>query len=393
MVLNPQQTGFSDDSPPSDSDSYFSSSEYSEGGQLSRFAKYPTRVELPPFSLIKRIFYWTEANYQRSISRLIEDRLDFVRVITNRFPTQEETDALVSQASTMQNMPCYGGVVSLAVGSFIAKSKNAAEEAAAKKSASEHFTPNQNRPLLKLNPGELKGRLIRASFILPIFGFIGLVFGEVVGEAVSKVSMSTDPRLVPLFKEVGQLDQQEVMARIRRHNAERLAAARRQRNNLHPASQPQRPEYYAANDTSPTNSYGQQGATESSYYQSQPDIQAGYSNQSAIGDSKILRETYRQGETSEYSTSSSYPSTNDYSRDWRQQQTYPPARDSSTSSTEGKSFWDDDASPVSSEFTSTTDPSSSPAPHSGSAWARIRQQSMGDSSANSGNNNTSSSGW
>ncbi|EFE41833.1 endo-1,3(4)-beta-glucanase, putative [Trichophyton verrucosum HKI 0517] len=393
MVLNPQQTGFSDDSPPSDSDSYFSSPEYSEGGQLSRFAKYPTRVELPPFSLIKRIFYWTEANYQRSISRLIEDRLDFVRVITNRFPTQEETDALVSQASTMQNMPCYGGVVGLAVGSFIAKSKNAAEEAAANKSASEHFTPNQNRPLLKLNPGELKGRLIRASFILPIFGFIGLVFGEVVGEAVAKINMSTDSRLVPLLKEVGQLDQKEVMARIRRHNAERLAAARRQRNNLHPASQPQRAEYYAANDTSPTNSYGQQGATESSYYQSQPDIQAGYSNQSAIGDSKILRETYRQGETSEYSTSSSYPSTNDYSRDWRQQQTYPPARDSSTSSTEGKSFWDDDASPVSSEFTSTPDSSSSPAPHSGSAWARIRQQSMGDSSANAGNNNTSSSGW
>ncbi|OAL75635.1 hypothetical protein A7D00_1234 [Trichophyton violaceum] len=366
MVLNPQQTGFSDDSPPSDSDSYFSSSEYSEGGQLSRFAKYPTRVELPPFSLIKRIFYWTEANYQRSIGRLIEDRLDFIRVITNRFPTQEETDALVSQASTMQNMPCYGGVAGLAVGSFIAKSKNAAEEAVSKK-------------------------LIRASFILPIFGFVGLAIGEVVGEAFSKISMSTDPRLVHLLKEVGQLDQKEVMARIRRHNAERLAAARRQRNNVHPAPQPQRSEYYAANDTSPTNTYGQQGTTESSYYQ--PDIQAGYSNQSTMGNSKILRETYRQGETSEYSTSSSYPGTNDYSREWRQQQTYPPARDSSTSSTEGKSFWDDDASPVSPELTSTTDLSSSPTPRSGSAWARIRQQSMGDSSSNSGSNNTSSSGW
>ncbi|EZF30898.1 hypothetical protein TMEN_2487 [Trichophyton mentagrophytes] len=393
MVLDPQQTGFSDDSPPSDSDSYFSSSAYSEGGQLSRFAKYPTRVELPPFSLIKRIFYWTEANYQRSISRLIEDRLDFTRVIINRFPTQEETDALVSQASSMQNMPCYGGVAGLAVGSFIAKSKNAAEEAATRKTAGEHFTPNHNRPLFKLNPGELKGRFIRASFILPIFGFIGLVIGEVVGETYSKISIATDPRLARLREEVAQSDQQEVMARIRRHNAERLAAARRQRNNVHPAPQPQRAEYYAANDTSPTNTYGQQGATESSYYQGQPDVQTGYSNQSAMGDSKILREAYRQGETSEYSPSSSYSGTNDYSRDWRQQQTYSPARDSSTSSTEGKSFWDDDASPVSSEFTSATDPSSSPTPRSGSAWARIRQQSMGDSSANSGNNNTSSSGW
>ncbi|EFQ97062.1 hypothetical protein MGYG_00106 [Nannizzia gypsea CBS 118893] len=394
MVLDSQQSSFSDDAPPSDSDSYFSGSEYAEGGKRSRFAKYPTRVELPPFSLTKRLFYWTESNYQRNISRLVEDRLEIARVLLNRFPTQEETDALISQASFSQNMPNYGGVIGLAAGSFIAKSKNAAAESAASKAASEQFTPN--RPLFKLNPGALKGRLIRASFILPIFAIIGAGLGEVIGEAYSKVILVTDSRLARFRDDLSRADRREVEARIKQYQAEKLAAAHRRHNNAPSGgSRPQRAEYYPANDTSPTSNYDQQGVAESSYYQSQPDAQAGYSDQSAMGDSKILRETFRQqGENTGYSSSSSSSDTSDYSGDWRQPQRYPPTRDTTTPSTEGKSFWDDDASPVSSEFTSSSAGSSSPtASPSGSAWARIRQQSLGDSSANDGGYNDSPSGW
>ncbi|KAM5434246.1 hypothetical protein MferCBS31731_006740 [Microsporum ferrugineum] len=365
MGIDSQQSSFTDDAPPSDSDSYFSNPEYLEDGRPSQFAKYPMRVEIPPFTLSKRIFYWTESNYQRSISRLIQDRLEITRVVVNRFPTQEETDALVSQASFMQNMPHYGGIIGLAVGSMIAKSKNATAEAAANKAASQQFTPN--RSLFKLNPGEMKGRFIRASFILPIFAIIGTGIGEVIGEAYTRASAVTDPRFARLRDELSHADRQEIEARLKRYQAERLAAAHRRFGNVPPATQPQRPGYQATDGT---------------------DSPAGYSQP----DSKVLRETYRsQGESPDYLAS--YSSANYYPEDRQQQQAYPSAPSSSSSSTDGKSFWDDDASPVNSDFASGS-PTSSPESPSGSAWARIRQQSMGDSSANSGNyNNSSSSTW
>ncbi|KAK2836089.1 hypothetical protein FQN49_006696 [Arthroderma sp. PD_2] len=390
MGIDSQQSSFTDDAPPSDSDSYFSNSEYSENGHASPFAKFPTRVVLPPYSFSKRIFYWSEDSYQRSLSRQIVTRMDFASVVLNRYPTQEETDAWVSQASSAQTFPGYGAIIGLGVGAMIAKTKDARAATMANETAAQQFA--SKRPLFKLSPHTLKGRLARAAVILPIFSMIGAALSDVFGEVYIRIKGASDPRLARFRDEVLHADTQQVQARIRRYQAEKLAAIRRHSGNTPSTTQPQQSGYHDANDTSPTGSYEQQGASGSSHYQSQYGPQSGYSNQPASTDSNILKETNRtQAETPDYS--GSYPNSNDYSGNRRRQQAIPIIPDSSSSSTGEKSFWDDDASPVNSDFTPNPADSSSTSP-SGSAWARIRQQSMGDSSPNNGGySDSSSSTW
>ncbi|KAF3490814.1 uncharacterized protein GIQ15_00331 [Arthroderma uncinatum] len=381
MGIDSQQSSFTDDAPPSDSDSYFSGSE--EYGHSSLFKQFPTRVELPPFTLSKRIFHWTEKNYQQSISRLIYNRMEFINALLARPPTQEETDALVSQTSSTQNMRNYGGAIGLGVGSMIARTKDPKPVTAASETAAQQVTPN--RPLFKMSLKTTRGRFIRTAFILPIFLIIGIGIGEAVGDAYTKALAATDPRFARLREELSRADSRELKARLKRYQAEKLAAAKRELRDMRHATQLQQSEYHTADDNSPTGGYEQQGAAGSSYNQNQP----------ALTESKILRETYRsQGENSDYS--SSYSNVNDYSGDQQQQQqqassTVP--RSPSSSTTGGKSFWDDDASPVNSDFAPNSADSSS-APPSGSAWARIRQQSMNNSSAGNGDySDSSSSPW
>ncbi|KMU74566.1 hypothetical protein CISG_04273 [Coccidioides immitis RMSCC 3703] len=120
MVLDYDQpsqsaSGFGDDAPMSDSDPYFSS----QKGPHSLFAKFPTNISLPPFTFGRRLLHWTQSNYETKLSMIIRAQMDTASAMVNRFPSQEETDAIVEQASMLFDIPEAAGLAGGSLGLYL----------------------------------------------------------------------------------------------------------------------------------------------------------------------------------------------------------------------------------------------------------------------------------
>ncbi|KMU90541.1 hypothetical protein CIHG_08256 [Coccidioides immitis H538.4] len=331
MVLDYDQpsqsaSGFGDDAPMSDSDPYFSS----QKGPHSLFAKFPTNISLPPFTFGRRLLHWTQSNYETKLSMIIRAQMDTASAMVNRFPSQEETDAIVEQASMLFDIPEAAGLAGGSLGLYLGGKPT-------------NFDPKDAEVVSKLTPiARMRtSRMVHVMFFLPLCFAVGYWVTNTVAQLSVGLLTARDQRMSQFQKDFEKQDPKEMQKRLQKLREE--AAARRR---AFVAQKQQQRGSQFGEDASHTGGYLESGNS-SGQYGSQP------------GDSKILSEVYSQPNGGFQQQSSQQP------------QYYRPSQPS-----QGQSFWDDDASPTNPEVDAT------PQTSSASAWERIRQSAATQSSSN-----------
>ncbi|KAK2751143.1 hypothetical protein FQN57_000218 [Myotisia sp. PD_48] len=342
------------DSPPSDSDPYFNSGSNSS----SPFAKYPTQVTLPELGLGGRLLLWSQQAWEDALTASITKQLDLIQCTLNRPATQDETDAFVSLSSSRLRYDRAGVLSGVGLAAALARGAF---------SSSPIWSSLIPAPLA----ADPKRKLIMLGVAFPFCIFIGTTAGQGAAIAHTAVMISSSPKFAQYRKEIGELDVNQLQQRQKQFVAQQMAAARataaRTANKTQQPSEGQSSAYFSSNDASPSKDY----------YQDYSGSQSGYSNGQSSSDSKILTEAYsaqRDDRGASFSSSSS-----NYRPGENQQSGAGSNRPSDTSPTSsaGQSFWDDDASPVNPQVEPAS--ASQPSPPVGSSWARIRRQSLGQS--------------
>lgn len=347
MVLDydePSQSSsgdFGGDTPMSDSDSYFSP----EGQKWynKEFARFPTKITMPPFTLTRRIIHWSELYYESALAKSIIARMETARAMVNRNPTQEETDAFVSQSSLLFDIPEALGYVGAGVGVYMWKKQERFELKEAEVETGK-LSPSMKSKMLRWSR-------IRGVVLFPFFFVAGYWIGNVVSRIGMGVVASTDGRLTRFKEDAMSQNPEEVnkrLAQLRERMQARSRAMMEERRKQVQARASGTSSH--ADDASPTGSYSESGDSFSQYG----------SSQQQSGDSKILNEVY------------SRPNNGFQQQQSQQQQQQPQPSQS-------RDFWDDDdASPTNPAIDTTPSTTSS----SGSAWERIRQSAAAQGSSN-----------
>ncbi|EEP79849.1 predicted protein [Uncinocarpus reesii 1704] len=328
MVLDYDQpsqsgSGFGDDSSVNN-DPYFA---HNPPNELLR--KFPTTITLPPFTFGRRLLHWSQANYENKLSLLICAQLDAASAMMNRPVTQEETNAIVDQASMLSDVPEAAGLLGGTLGVWLGgKPVN--------------VNPKDAEAMTKLSPAARlrASRTAHIAFVLPICFLAGYWISSSIARISVALATARDQRMAQFQKDVTKQNPEEVQRRLKQVRDEAYARRRAAMYGDQPPPQQQRGPP-SGDDASPTGGYLESGGSYAQYG-SQPN------------DSKILSDVYSQPNGGFQSQSPpQYP-----------QRPQPP---SALEPTQGQSFWDDDASPTNPDVDIT------PRTATGSTWERIRQ--------------------
>ena len=321
--------------PDSGGDTFYSSTDEHSAGPNppGPFAKYPTKVTLPPYNVLKFLGFWSKTLYEKDMTDRIVHALDIPTVLVSRFPTQDETDAFIDAQNRRANTAFLADLVMVS-GIF---------------SVTQLIRQTADRPHMMVGPARIPlpaSMRMRGLLFLPPVAYIGYQLGAGTSNAFAAVRLSGDQRLRGYYMELRKQSPQMLQRKMREFMIQK-AREQGKMVSVPQYEQPQQRQAYAGgmDDASPTG-----GTYASEYGQSQDGQQSTIVSMAQQQQEEQRRQYYRQ----------------------QQQQQQQPAD-------QGQSFFDDDddASPVARPVGGWQQQrQQQQAPQqSGSAWARIRQSS------------------
>lgn len=298
------------------------------------FAKYPTKVTLPPYNLLKFLGFWSQARYERDMTARLVNALDIPTALVSRFPTQEETDAFIDAQNRRANTQFLADLVM----------------AAGVVAVSQLIRQYAHRTHMSVGPAQIRlpsSMRVRGLLFIPPVAWVGYGLGKTTSDAFGAVRLAGDQRLRGYYTELKKQSPQALQRKMKEYMVQR-AKEQAERNG---SGYVETEQVYSSggggggmDDASPTggayaSEYGQQSTIVSMAQQQQQEEQR--------------RQLYKAQQ---------------------QQQQQQPADQG-----QGQSFFDDDdASPVARPvggWQQQRQQQQQSQQASGSAWARIRQSS------------------
>ncbi|KAI5292572.1 hypothetical protein KEM52_006251 [Ascosphaera acerosa] len=336
----------------------------------ARFRAYPMRIQIPELSgLASLMLLLPRRVYENQVSRQICDNVDLGMDLVGRSLTQEETDAFVSQASTLVTGPRQGAILGLLAANMLAF--RAFRRAVVKPHTIDMARMNMREfPFAKF--GVASGSGI----------FTGAVFGNVWSAATVSRNLLEDARLKQFREDRKHQDADAILKRVReRAMIKRGYAPGLLANGARPAGQPRGAQMgdVSAESGYDTSTVGPYSASATELSPTLVDDGAGSPKTfHDIGTTRQRSEfgnddrAFSSEDTTSRSSGSSVQTFPGQQYAGQQEQDLP-----STSVDGGLDFFDADSStsadPDSPKYSPTAAGNAGSAARSGSAWDRVRQ--------------------